>query len=83
MAFCKGLVAETGLDLALGIGFGPELGAAEILREHPFVVHGGMNGFGDEFNVLYMRAPLDLCVKSAEMAEDVQARHTFRTIAKQ
>ena len=55
--------------------------AAEFLRKHPFVVHEGTNGFGDEFNVLYMRAPLDLYVELAEMAEDVQARWTFRAIA--
>lgn len=55
--------------------------AAEFLRVHSFLVHEGTNGFGDEFNVLYMRAPLDLYVELAEMAEDIQARWKFRAIA--
>ena len=55
--------------------------AAELLRKHPFVVHEGTNGFGDDFNVLYMQAPLNLYVELAEMAEDPQLRRQFRTIA--
>lgn len=55
--------------------------AAELLRKHPFVVHEGTNGFGDDFQVLYMEAPLDLYVELAEMAEDPQVRWQFRTIA--
>lgn len=55
--------------------------AAELLRRHPFVVHEGTNGFGDEFYVLYMQAPLDLYVEFAEMAENSQVRWQFRKIA--
>ena len=55
--------------------------AAELLRKYPFVVHEGTNGFGDEFRVLYMQAPLAVYVELAEMAEDPQVRFQFQAIA--
>lgn len=58
------------------------LKAAELLRENPFFIHGGTNGFGDEFDVLYMQAPLDTYVQLAEMTEDVQFKFQFQVIAK-
>lgn len=34
------------------------LAAAQLLREHAFVLHHGTNGFGDNFELLNMRAPM-------------------------
>lgn len=56
--------------------------AAELLRKYPFFLHEGTNGFGDEFQVLYMQAPLATYVEIAEMAEDPQIRYQFQVIAK-
>ncbi len=54
--------------------------AAELLRAHPFVLHHGTNSFADEFNVLYMRAPLKSYVELAEMAEGLGIRDSVRAI---
>lgn len=55
--------------------------AADLLRKHPFVVREGTNGFGDEFDVLYMQTPMPIYVELAEMAEDEQLRWQWRTVA--
>lgn len=57
------------------------LEASEFLNEKPFIIHRGTNGFGDEFHVLYMQAPLDAYVQIAEMTEDIQWRAYFQLIA--
>jgi hypothetical protein len=55
--------------------------AADLLRKHSFIVHKGTNGFGDEFDVLYMRSPMATYVELAETAEDQQLRWQWRTVA--
>jgi Abortive infection C-terminus len=54
---------------------------AEFLRDHPFDLYEGTNGFGDEFHLLYLRTPLTSYVEWAERAEDPQVRHQFAIVA--
>ncbi len=55
--------------------------AAAQLRSLPFEIHEGTNGFGDKFDVLYLRVPLERYVELSKMAEEREARQHFRAIA--
>lgn len=57
------------------------LEAAEDLRTLPLELREGTNGFGDEFNVLYMKARVPDYVRLAELADDRAARGRFAAIA--
>lgn len=55
--------------------------AAQLLRNTPFEVWAGTNGFGDEFSLLYASLPLDEYIALADMEHDEAARAQFRQIA--
>lgn len=55
--------------------------AAELLDSIPFVLQDGTNGFGDEFSLLYLSAPLERYVELAERHEDPKVRLAFRQVA--
>src|SRR5688500_10832559 len=55
--------------------------AASILQKTPFELHNGTNGFGDEFCILYYRAPMDRYVALAEEHEKRDTRSAYRIIA--
>jgi Abortive infection C-terminus len=55
--------------------------ASEFLSQHPFGLFHGTNGFGDDFCVLYMQADMDTYVELAEMADDMQMRHSAKCAA--
>lgn len=56
--------------------------AEKLLREIPFELWEGRNGFGDEFSLLYASLPLDQYIVLADMEHDDQSRIHFRCIAK-
>ena len=55
--------------------------AAELLEMIPFELREGTNFFGDEFCLLFLKAPLDQYVELAEQAEDADTRGHYRKIA--
>lgn len=55
--------------------------AAELLRTHPFQLHHGTNGFGDEFKVLHLKAPMATYVDLAELASQPDVQNAFRLVA--
>jgi hypothetical protein len=56
-------------------------GAASILQSTPFELRNGTNGFGDEFCVLYYRAPLERYVTVAEDYEREESKAAYNRIA--
>ena len=42
--------------------------AAEFLEEQAFELHNGTNGFGDDFELLYMKVPMQQYLDLAELA---------------
>jgi len=55
--------------------------AANLLESIPFDLVEGTNGFGDEFSVLYLLAPLEQYLQLAERSEKDRDRLAFRQIA--
>lgn len=55
--------------------------AAELLRTHPFQLHNGTNGFGDEFMVLHLKAPMATYVDLVELKNEPDVRNAFRYVA--
>ena len=49
-------------------------GAAEFLEKHAFEPHHGTNGFGDDFELLYMKVPMQQYVELAELAVEHSTR---------
>jgi hypothetical protein len=58
-----------------------ESDAAEKLRRYPFLLFKGTNGFADEFQVLYFRAPMDAYVELAEWAEEEAVQQDYQVMA--
>ena len=58
-----------------------QMKAAELLRVNAFDLFNGTNGFGDEFLVLYMKAPFSAYVELAEQAADPSFKFHFSRIA--
>jgi hypothetical protein len=56
--------------------------AADLLDELPFELREAHNGFGDEFWILYWRAPFEPYEKAAQWADDRSKRVEFEAIAK-
>ena len=56
--------------------------AAETLETTPFELFEAHNGFGDEFNVLYWRAPMDTYVRLGALVGDRQGSAVYEDIAK-
>jgi hypothetical protein len=54
---------------------------ADLLRAHPFQLHHGTNGFGDEFLVLYFKAPMAAYIDLTELAGEPNVQHGFRLVA--
>ena len=55
--------------------------AAQFLEQSPFSVFTGTNTFGDEFQILYWRAPFEKYVDLAEKVDDPLTRSACREIA--
>lgn len=55
--------------------------AAEFLEQQPFEIYQGTNGFGDEFELLYMKAPMDRYLELADLHVDPQGKFIGRLIA--
>lgn len=55
--------------------------AADLLEFIPFKVYDGTNFFGDEFCLLYYKAPLEKYVELAEIENDSTSRTLFKNIA--
>lgn len=55
--------------------------AAAILKNMPFELRDGKNGFNDEFCVLYYRAPVDRYVAIAQEAEEKPAKSAYQRLA--
>lgn len=56
--------------------------AAETLETTPFELFDAHNGFGDEFNVLYLRAPMDTYVELGEQVGNPSRLAVYEQIAK-
>lgn len=54
--------------------------AAEFLAEHAFELHNGTNGFGDDFELLYMKVPMQQYLELAELAIDRSTKVLSRSI---
>ena len=55
--------------------------AAEFFEKHPFEICEGTNGFGDEFELLYMKTPMDRYLELADLHVDPQGKFIGRLIA--
>ena len=55
--------------------------AAETLKRYPFRLLDAVNGFGDEFAVLFIRAPFELYATLSDEYSDPKARWNFQRIA--
>lgn len=55
--------------------------AAEFLEQNPFEIYRGTNGFGDEFELLYMKAPMDRYLELADLHVDPQGKFLGDSIA--
>jgi hypothetical protein len=55
--------------------------AAQLLETIPFEIFDATNGFGDEFSVLYWKAPLERYVEIAEQYENPGNKVAFNQIA--
>ena len=58
-----------------------DIKAADLLRKYVFIVHEGTNGFGDEFDLLYMQVPMAKYVEMAETIEDRQLKRQWCSVA--
>jgi hypothetical protein len=56
--------------------------AARLLTEIPFELRNGTNGFNDEFELLYYRAPLARYVGLADSLDDPATKYHYGQIAK-
>jgi hypothetical protein len=56
--------------------------AAKLLNEMPFEIRDATNDFGDEFSILYYKAPLGKYVSAEEVNRDSKSKLAFRDIAK-
>lgn len=55
--------------------------AAEFLEKNPFEIYEGTNSFGDEFELLYMKAPMDRYLELADLHVDPQGKFLGRLVA--
>jgi hypothetical protein len=55
--------------------------AAAFLEENPFEIYEGTNGFGDEFELLYMKAPMNRYLELADLHVDPQGKFIGRLVA--
>lgn len=55
--------------------------AAEFLASHPFEIHHGTNGFGDEFELLYMKVSMTTYVELAALAVDRAVKFRANLVA--
>lgn len=55
--------------------------AADFLAKHPFEIYNGTNGFGEEFELLYMKVPMTTYVELAELSVDRAVKSRASSIA--
>lgn len=56
--------------------------AAEFLESNPFEIYSGTNGFGDEFELLYMKVPMDRYLELADLHVDAHGKVLGSAIAR-
>jgi len=55
--------------------------AASVLQSNAFQLWSGTNGFGDDFEVLYLRANTKKCLEFEKQVDEKRGLHVYREIA--